>query len=195
MAGPWVTLHVPCPPAREGAVDPGPPECAGRRRTSRCCRPGLPVRPPCTNHRWVHPVVVGIGAVGRGAEQRHRRGAEQGGDRRDQERRGIARHRRDRGSRHGHSGQYGGGELAADRAAHRTGALVIQQAETIARQAETIVHLEATVERLTARVAELERRLGRNSGNSSLPPSSDSFARLTPARSASFTAGSIPAIG
>ena len=33
------------------------------------------------------------------------------------------------------------------------------------------------VERLTARVAELERRLGRNSGNSSLPPSSDSFVR------------------
>lgn len=32
-------------------------------------------------------------------------------------------------------------------------------------------------ERLTARVAELERRLGRNSGNSSLPPSSDTFGR------------------
>jgi transposase len=56
-------------------------------------------------------------------------------------------------------------------------ALVMQQAETIARQAETIVQLEATVERLTARVAELERRLGRNSGNSSLPPSSDTFTR------------------
>lgn len=32
-------------------------------------------------------------------------------------------------------------------------------------------------ERLTARVAELEQRLGRNSGNSSLPPSSDTFGR------------------
>jgi transposase len=49
-------------------------------------------------------------------------------------------------------------------------ALVVQQAEIIAQ-------LEVTVERLTARVAELERRLGRNSGNSSLPPSSDTFQR------------------
>jgi transposase len=32
-------------------------------------------------------------------------------------------------------------------------------------------------ERLTVRVAELERRLGRNSGNSSMPPSSDTFGR------------------
>jgi transposase len=31
--------------------------------------------------------------------------------------------------------------------------------------------------RLTARVAELERRLGRNSGNSSMPPSTDAFGR------------------
>ncbi|MCY0963544.1 DUF6444 domain-containing protein, partial [Streptomyces sp. H27-H5] len=37
--------------------------------------------------------------------------------------------------------------------------------------------LAAANERLTARVAELERRLGRNSGNSSLPPSSDAFGR------------------
>lgn len=37
--------------------------------------------------------------------------------------------------------------------------------------------LLATNERLTARVAELERRLGRNSGNSSMPPSSDTFIR------------------
>lgn len=32
-------------------------------------------------------------------------------------------------------------------------------------------------ERLAARVAELERRLGRNSGNSSMPPSTDTFGR------------------
>jgi hypothetical protein len=38
--------------------------------------------------------------------------------------------------------------------------------------------LAAASERLTARVAELERRLGRNSGNSSMPPSSDTFGRL-----------------
>jgi len=35
--------------------------------------------------------------------------------------------------------------------------------------------LAAANERLTARVAELERRLGRNSSNSSMPPSSDTF--------------------
>jgi transposase len=37
--------------------------------------------------------------------------------------------------------------------------------------------LAAANERLTARVSELERRLGRNSGNSSMPPSSDTFGR------------------
>lgn len=37
--------------------------------------------------------------------------------------------------------------------------------------------LAAANERLTARVAELERRLNRDSGNSSLPPSSDTFDR------------------
>jgi transposase len=42
------------------------------------------------------------------------------------------------------------------------------------RQSE---ELAAANERLTARVAELERRLGRNSGNSSMPPSSDTFGR------------------
>ncbi|WP_433513148.1 DUF6444 domain-containing protein [Nonomuraea sp. CA-143628] len=48
---------------------------------------------------------------------------------------------------------------------------------TIEAQRETIAKLEATVERLTAQVAELERRQNRNSGNSSLPPSSDTFVR------------------
>lgn len=37
--------------------------------------------------------------------------------------------------------------------------------------------LAAANERLATRVAELERRLGRNSGNSSMPPSSDTFGR------------------
>jgi transposase len=39
---------------------------------------------------------------------------------------------------------------------------------------------QRTIEELKARVAELERRLGRNSGNSSMPPSSDIFTK--PAR-------------
>ncbi|MEV4841603.1 IS66 family transposase [Nonomuraea sp. NPDC049486] len=55
--------------------------------------------------------------------------------------------------------------------------LVVRQMETIEAQRKTIARLEATVERLTARVAELERRQNRNSGNSSLPPSSDTFVR------------------
>jgi transposase len=42
---------------------------------------------------------------------------------------------------------------------------------------EQNAELAAANERLTARMAELERRLGRNSGNSSLPPSSDRFTR------------------
>lgn len=52
----------------------------------------------------------------------------------------------------------------------------------LAQQAEEITHLRgeneqlrAENERLTARVGQLERRLGRNSSNSSLPPSSDLF--------------------
>ncbi|WP_425581928.1 DUF6444 domain-containing protein [Streptosporangium fragile] len=56
-------------------------------------------------------------------------------------------------------------------------ALVVRQMATIEAQRKTIARLEETVDQLTARVAELERRLGRNSGNSSLPPSSDTFVR------------------
>ncbi|MGP3959811.1 hypothetical protein ACTWPT_27750 [Nonomuraea sp. 3N208] len=49
-------------------------------------------------------------------------------------------------------------------------ALVVRQMHTIEAQRQPIAHLEATVGQLSARVAELERRQGRNSGNSSLPP-------------------------
>jgi hypothetical protein len=55
----------------------------------------------------------------------------------------------------------------------------VEQPRTIAEQARTIAELRAENERLTARVAELERRLGRNSGDSSLPPSADVFTRPT----------------
>lgn len=51
-------------------------------------------------------------------------------------------------------------------------------AEARAERAESqAAELAAANERLTARVSELERRLGRNSGNSSMPPSSDTFGR------------------
>jgi transposase len=43
----------------------------------------------------------------------------------------------------------------------------------VAQQATALTEQAATIARLEARVAELERRLGRNSGNSSVPPSKD----------------------
>jgi transposase len=45
----------------------------------------------------------------------------------------------------------------------------------IALQQRQIEELKATVAEQAARIAQLERRLGRNSGNSSMPPSSDVF--------------------
>jgi transposase len=54
----------------------------------------------------------------------------------------------------------------------------VAAAEARAEAAEAqAAELAAANERLSARVAELERRLGRNSGNSSMPPSSDTFRR------------------
>jgi len=53
-----------------------------------------------------------------------------------------------------------------------------EAAEARAERAEAqAAELAVANERLTSRVAELERRLGRNSGNSSMPPSSDTFGR------------------
>lgn len=49
--------------------------------------------------------------------------------------------------------------------------------EAYGRLAEQNASLVSANERLTARVAELERRLNRNSGNSSMPPSSDAFVK------------------
>lgn len=59
---------------------------------------------------------------------------------------------------------------------------VLQDHNTALRQQVTqqqteIAQLRADNERLPARVTELERRLGRNSANSSLPPSLDLFAQ------------------
>ncbi|MFD9286648.1 IS66 family transposase, partial [Streptomyces mirabilis] len=54
----------------------------------------------------------------------------------------------------------------------------VAAAEARAEAAEAqAAELAVANERLAARVAELERRLGRNSGNSSMPPSSDAFGR------------------
>lgn len=52
-------------------------------------------------------------------------------------------------------------------------AVVRLQADQLRVQGEQITSLTAQIEVLTAQVAELNRRLGRNSQNSSLPPSSD----------------------
>lgn len=51
--------------------------------------------------------------------------------------------------------------------------LLAERDALIAAEAETIAMLQATVVRLEGRVAELEARLGMNSTNSHLPPSSD----------------------
>lgn len=45
---------------------------------------------------------------------------------------------------------------------------------------DLILHLFATIEKLTQRVEELESRLGKNSGNSSKPPSSDGYGKPKP---------------
>ena len=65
-------------------------------------------------------------------------------------------------------------------------AVITAQAETIDAQAARIAELMATVESLTqqvvsltAQVAELTAKLAQNSGNSSLPPSSDRFVKPT----------------
>jgi transposase len=50
----------------------------------------------------------------------------------------------------------------------------------VVAQARVIEQLQAQVSTLTERVAELERRLGRNSGNSSMPPSADDLPGRTP---------------
>lgn len=61
--------------------------------------------------------------------------------------------------------------------------LVVSQARVIAAQAIEIERLESEVAQvavLTARIEELEARVGRNSQNSSQPPSSDGLAKPAP---------------
>jgi len=52
-----------------------------------------------------------------------------------------------------------------------------EQARVIAEQAGVIAEQAGVIEALRARVAELERQLGRHSGNSSKPPSSDGLGK------------------
>lgn len=59
-------------------------------------------------------------------------------------------------------------------------ALVEELSARNAEQAACIVELTEQVARQAERIAELERRLGQNSGNSSLPPSSDRFGKPKP---------------
>lgn len=66
----------------------------------------------------------------------------------------------------------------------------MERAATIAQQAALIKQLSTQCELLLARVEELERRLGKDSSNSSKPPSSDPpFARPAPKRSSRTSSG------
>src|ERR1035441_10282398 len=51
--------------------------------------------------------------------------------------------------------------------------VIAEQARVAEEQAEAITELRSDVAALAAQVAELRRRLGRNSGNSSMAPSAD----------------------
>lgn len=55
--------------------------------------------------------------------------------------------------------------------------VIAEQTRVIAEQARIIMELRGTIARLEARIAELERQLGKNSTNSSKPPSSDGLKR------------------
>src|SRR5664280_2102740 len=56
-------------------------------------------------------------------------------------------------------------------------AVVVAQAAQLQALEARAVGQDAQIEALTGQVAELTRRLGQNSGNSSLPPSSDRFVK------------------
>lgn len=60
-------------------------------------------------------------------------------------------------------------------------ALIREQAQVIAAQAKRIAALEALVAELRERLAAAERAGSRNSGNSSMPPSSDDLPGRKPA--------------
>jgi hypothetical protein len=61
-------------------------------------------------------------------------------------------------------------------------ALIRDQAQVIAAQAERIAALEAVVSELREQLAAAERAGSRNSGNSSMPPSSDDLPGRKPLR-------------
>ena len=58
--------------------------------------------------------------------------------------------------------------------------VIAEQARVAEEQAEAITELRSDVAALAAQVAELRRRLGRNSGNSSMAPSADDLPGRTP---------------
>src|SRR5260221_4884742 len=59
-------------------------------------------------------------------------------------------------------------------------AVIAEQARVVGEQAEAIGELRSDLVALAAEVRELRRRLGRNSGNSSMPPSADDLPGRTP---------------
>lgn len=69
-------------------------------------------------------------------------------------------------------------------------ALLDMQAQQLAAQAEQLSALSGQIEALTAQVGELTRRLGRNSSNSSLPPSADRGATGTTSKPKTPSRGS-----
>jgi hypothetical protein len=61
-------------------------------------------------------------------------------------------------------------------------AVIAEQARVLGEQAEAIGELRSDVVALAAEVRELRRRLGRNSGNSSMAPSADDLPGRKPPR-------------
>ncbi|AEH09312.1 hypothetical protein FsymDg_1872 [Candidatus Protofrankia datiscae] len=71
--------------------------------------------------------------------------------------------------------------------------LLAERDTTIARQAELLARQAGFIETLAGRVAELERQLGKDSANSSQPPSSDSpYTKPAPKRSSRGKSGRAP---
>jgi hypothetical protein len=74
-------------------------------------------------------------------------------------------------------------------------AVIAEQARVLEEQAAAIGELRADVVALAAEVRELRRRLGRNSGNSSMAPSADDLPGRKPPAPKPFEAFVLPDMG